>query len=88
VGRPEIAASEKLDVDAITRAIVESGRRAESPDAVPAIVDRLVELAEPGDTIAIMSNGAFGGIYDAVLAALTRRRLARTDAEVEGAANA
>ena len=88
VGRPEIPASEKLDVRAVTRAIAERGTHAEAPESVPAIVERLVELAEAGDTIVIMSNGAFGGIYDAVLAALTRRRLARTEAESDRGASA
>ena len=39
-------------------------------DSVEAIIDRVVTHARPGDTIAIMSNGAFGSIHPKLLAAL------------------
>jgi UDP-N-acetylmuramate: L-alanyl-gamma-D-glutamyl-meso-diaminopimelate ligase len=46
------------------------GKGAEQPASVDAILKRLVEVAEPGDTIALLSNGAFGGIYARLLAQL------------------
>jgi UDP-N-acetylmuramate: L-alanyl-gamma-D-glutamyl-meso-diaminopimelate ligase len=33
-------------------------------------VAKLEELVEPGDTVAILSNGAFGGIHGKLLEAL------------------
>jgi UDP-N-acetylmuramate: L-alanyl-gamma-D-glutamyl-meso-diaminopimelate ligase len=35
-----------------------------------AIVEALREQVKPGDVVAIMSNGAFGGIYDKLPKAL------------------
>jgi UDP-N-acetylmuramate: L-alanyl-gamma-D-glutamyl-meso-diaminopimelate ligase len=80
VGRPEIPAEEKLDVATIAREIVAHGGRAETPTGVDAIVERVAELAKPGDTVVAMSNGAFGQIHDKLLArlavSLMQKRLA------------
>jgi UDP-N-acetylmuramate: L-alanyl-gamma-D-glutamyl-meso-diaminopimelate ligase len=70
VGRAEIPAAERLDVGAIAAEIRERGGRAETLGSVDAIVERIVLLAEPGDTVVAMSNGAFGQIHDKVLARL------------------
>jgi UDP-N-acetylmuramate: L-alanyl-gamma-D-glutamyl-meso-diaminopimelate ligase len=43
------------------------------PD-VDAIVDRLAAGAVAGDTIALLSNGAFGGIHGKLLDALGRSK--------------
>ena len=51
-----------------------SGRRRRPRAGVDAIVARVVEGAKPGDTVALLSNGAFGGIHERLLAALGRRR--------------
>jgi UDP-N-acetylmuramate: L-alanyl-gamma-D-glutamyl-meso-diaminopimelate ligase len=37
---------------------------------VDALVQRVVQTAKPGDHVLCMSNGAFGGIHDKLLAAL------------------
>jgi len=79
VGRPEIPADEKLDVAAVVAALAGNGRIADTLP-VPEIVSRVTALAEPGDTVVVMSNGAFGGIYDALLVALARRRAERREA--------
>ncbi len=71
VGRPEIEAGERLDVAAVAERIRSEGRRAEAAASIDAIVERLHATTRPGDTIVIMSNGAFGGIYDRVLVSLT-----------------
>jgi UDP-N-acetylmuramate: L-alanyl-gamma-D-glutamyl-meso-diaminopimelate ligase len=77
VGRPEIAADERLDVPALVAALRARGRQAEtvepSADSVDAIVARVTALAQPGDTVAVLSNGAFGGIHGKLLAALAAR---------------
>lgn len=74
VGRPEIAASEKLDVAAIVSAIVAAGKPAHAPASIPELAAAVVDLARPGDTIVLMSNGPFGGVYDLVLNGLADRR--------------
>ena len=77
VGRPEIAASEKLDVDRVVAEIRARGRVAETAVAgassVDDIVAKVVAWAQPGDVIAVLSNGAFGGIHGKLVSALSSR---------------
>lgn len=73
VGRPEIAADERLDVDAIAAAITAGGGHASAPGSVDAIIDRVVSDARAGDTVVLMSNGTFAGAHDRLLAALATR---------------
>ncbi|MDD9937727.1 MAG: Mur ligase family protein [Myxococcales bacterium] len=72
VGRPGIPAAEKLDVGAIAAAIRAAGGSAETPPDVEAIVARVVEYARAGDTVVVMSNGAFDAIHDKLLEDLPR----------------
>jgi UDP-N-acetylmuramate: L-alanyl-gamma-D-glutamyl-meso-diaminopimelate ligase len=69
LGRTNIPESERLDVDAIARAI---GEGAEPAKSVDAIVERLVREAREGDVIALLSNGSFGGIHSRLLRELDR----------------
>ncbi len=48
-----------------------SGTDAVALDGVDAIVDDLVEHAEAGDVIVTLSNGSFGGIWEALLSRLS-----------------
>lgn len=73
VGRSEIAASERLDVDRIAGDIRAQGRQAEACADVDTIVRRVAEVAAPGDAVVIMSNGAFGGIHQRVIDALSEK---------------
>jgi len=73
VGRSEIPDAEKLDVRAIASAIRARGGRAETPGHVDAIVEQIATRAEPGDTVVVMSNGAFGQIHEKLLARLAIR---------------
>ena len=67
LGRTNIPESERLDVAKIASAI---GPRAVAAASVDAILDTLTKGAKPGDTIALLSNGAFGGIHQKLLTAL------------------
>lgn len=71
VGRAEIPDAERLDVNAIATEICARGGSAETPQSADAIVERVAAIAAPGDTVVVMSNGAFGGIHDKLLARLT-----------------
>ena len=72
VARQEIPASERLDTEHIARHI---GRgRAEACASIEDTVTRAVEIAQPGDTIVVMSNGRFEDAADRILLALTQRR--------------
>jgi UDP-N-acetylmuramate: L-alanyl-gamma-D-glutamyl-meso-diaminopimelate ligase len=51
-------------------ALAPLGPRAQVADAVDKLVQRVAQAAQPGDHVLCMSNGAFGGIHDKLLAAL------------------
>lgn len=74
LGRSEIPASERLDLPRLVRALQDRGQRAEALPSVDAIVARVAEEARPGDTVALLSNGAFGGIYEKLREALAASR--------------
>ena len=58
----------------VVHAITARSRRAETvpmdAHAVDAIIEKVCHWARPGDVIAILSNGAFGGIHDKLQRAL------------------
>ena len=68
LGRSDIPEGERLDLGRISRAI---GGRASVATSVDDIIATLVADAQAGDTIALLSNGAFGGIYEKLRAALS-----------------
>ena len=57
-----IPPAERLAPETIVAELERRGVPARLIDGVPAIRDYLVASARPGDVIAIMSNGAFGGL--------------------------
>ena len=73
LGRSNIPAEERLDLDRLVADLAEAGKPAEALDSVDAIVERITREAAPGDTVALLSNGAFGGIHPKLLEALRRR---------------
>lgn len=73
LGRPDIPAAERLDLAELVRTLRARDIVASAPPTVDAIVAILTEEAEAGDTIALLSNGAFGGIYEKLETALTKR---------------
>jgi len=70
LGRANLPPEERLDVATIVAQLNERGRDAQQMSSVDAIVDELGRRTTRGDTIALLSNGAFGGIYDKLLARL------------------
>ncbi|HEV8246978.1 MAG TPA: Mur ligase family protein [Polyangiaceae bacterium] len=72
LGRDKLAPDEALDLDLLVSELRLRGREAERKPDVVAIIERLRELCQPGDTVALLSNGAFGGIYPKLLAELER----------------
>jgi UDP-N-acetylmuramate: L-alanyl-gamma-D-glutamyl-meso-diaminopimelate ligase len=62
---------ELLDTDELIRDVAADGRTpAYCLDGADAIVSHLAPQLRAGDTVAVMSNGGFGGIHDKLLAAL------------------
>ncbi len=66
----KVPEGERMDVDQLAADIGDGARALPSVDA---IVDTLAREAEPGDAVLLMSNGAFGGIYGRLPAALADR---------------
>jgi len=71
LGRTNLPPEEALDLGELVRALDQRGKRAEQQPDVGAIIERLAALTQSGDTIALLSNGAFGGIYSRLLSALS-----------------
>ena len=70
LGRSQIADGERLDLPRLASAI---GDKAEALPNVDAILARVVEGARAGDTVALLSNGSFGGIHARLVTALGER---------------
>ncbi|HYO98715.1 MAG TPA: Mur ligase family protein, partial [Pyrinomonadaceae bacterium] len=62
-----------LDTDELAAEVASSGTPADAIEGADEIVRRLAPELRAGDTVAIMSNGGFGGIHDKLLAALDSR---------------
>jgi UDP-N-acetylmuramate: L-alanyl-gamma-D-glutamyl-meso-diaminopimelate ligase len=69
LGRSGLAEGDRLDLERLAR---ELGTKAKVMPSVAAIVERIVVGAAPGDTVALFSNGAFGGIHQSLLEELSR----------------
>jgi UDP-N-acetylmuramate: L-alanyl-gamma-D-glutamyl-meso-diaminopimelate ligase len=59
-----IPEAERLDLAAVAKQIEKQGRRARVIKDVDAIVQLTAPEMRPGDVVAILSNGGFGGIYE------------------------
>ena len=65
--------AERLDVGAVVEGLGRAGKPARAFASVDELVPALSAAARPGDVVVAMSNGAFGGIWDRLLAALAAR---------------
>jgi UDP-N-acetylmuramate: L-alanyl-gamma-D-glutamyl-meso-diaminopimelate ligase len=59
-----IPEEERLDIQAVAGQTQQKGRRARVLADADAIVESIAPELGPGDVVAILSNGGFGGIYD------------------------
>lgn len=66
----KIPENDRLNPDLLSSDIARLGGQAWYLADVEAIVTKVRELAKPGDIIAVLSNGGFGGIHQKLLAAL------------------
>jgi UDP-N-acetylmuramate: L-alanyl-gamma-D-glutamyl-meso-diaminopimelate ligase len=69
----KVPVSEELDVPRLCEALEAQGIAADSATDVPTLVERVAREAQRGDVLLVMSNGAFGGFIDKLLAALQAR---------------
>jgi UDP-N-acetylmuramate: L-alanyl-gamma-D-glutamyl-meso-diaminopimelate ligase len=65
-----IPEDERLHPEAVVFALAAQGHNAMLAANVEAIVDHLTTSAQPGDVVAILSNGGFDGIYEKLPARL------------------
>jgi UDP-N-acetylmuramate: L-alanyl-gamma-D-glutamyl-meso-diaminopimelate ligase len=65
------AGKNQLDWD-LTGALSPLGSKAQTFDDLSALVQAVVQQAQPGDHILVMSNGSFGGVHQQLLDALAR----------------
>jgi UDP-N-acetylmuramate: L-alanyl-gamma-D-glutamyl-meso-diaminopimelate ligase len=70
LGRSNLAESEQLDLTLLVEQLRARGKRAECFAAIEPIVTAAESEAQAGDVIALLSNGAFGGIHAKLLARL------------------
>ena len=73
----EIPPESRLDPDRLVRDLAARGRPARFLPGVDAIADFLVAAAKPGDLVAVLSNGGFGGLHEKLLRGLESREAAR-----------
>lgn len=71
LGRTNVPEDERLDLERLAR---ELGERATASPSIDAIVEAIAREARPGDVVALLSNGAFGGIHGRLLRELEERR--------------
>jgi UDP-N-acetylmuramate: L-alanyl-gamma-D-glutamyl-meso-diaminopimelate ligase len=79
-----IPEGERLDLPALAAGVQKHGRRARIVPEVDGIVQLVAPEMRPGDVVAILSNGGFGGIYEKLpqrLEALSASRVTNDSAE-------
>src|SRR5579862_2606843 len=59
-----IPESERMDLAVVAKQIEKNGRRARVINDVDSIEQLTAHEMRPGDVVAILSNGGFGGIYE------------------------
>jgi UDP-N-acetylmuramate: L-alanyl-gamma-D-glutamyl-meso-diaminopimelate ligase len=69
----QLLPSERLNPERLVADLAARSKPARFLPGVPAIVAHLVDRARPGDVVAVLSNGGFGGIHDAILKAIEVR---------------
>ncbi len=70
LGRASVAGTDALDLG---RLAADLGPKASVATSADAIIDAITADAQPGDSVALLSNGAFGGIPGRLVAALAAR---------------
>jgi len=72
LGRSNLAPEEALDLGRLATDLSARGKPAQALPSVAAIIDYLALNVMPGSVIALLSNGAFGGIHAKLLERLSR----------------
>jgi UDP-N-acetylmuramate: L-alanyl-gamma-D-glutamyl-meso-diaminopimelate ligase len=70
----KVPEAERLDVDAVCASLAAGGTPAAAFPTVEGLASAVIAAARAGDVVVAMSNGAFGGVWDLLLAGLGARR--------------
>jgi UDP-N-acetylmuramate: L-alanyl-gamma-D-glutamyl-meso-diaminopimelate ligase len=73
LGRSGLASGEALDLGRLASTLAANGKPASACGSLDEIVERLAAETCAGDVVALLSNGAFGGIHARVLSRLAAR---------------
>jgi UDP-N-acetylmuramate: L-alanyl-gamma-D-glutamyl-meso-diaminopimelate ligase len=73
LGRQDLPPAEQLDISTLVRDITSHGKSALACNTVDEIALQLGSIARRGDTIVVLSNGAFGGLHQRLLKELVAR---------------
>lgn len=74
VNAPEkVAPENRLNPDAVAKAVISAGRESYHEPTTGSIIDRLKERSHQGDVIVLFSNGGFDGIHGKLLKALAEQ---------------
>jgi len=74
LGRSNVDRAEALDLQLLAHELTSRGKQAECLADLAAVEQRAVALAAPGDSLALLSNGAFGGLTRRVVERLALRQ--------------
>ncbi len=66
----ELPVLEQLDTRLLARQIAKRGKPATAADSIDDVLDNIVDWVRPGDGVALLSNGSFGGLKHRVVEAL------------------
>ncbi len=70
VGRQELPPEQRLDTSRLARELSSAGTPAEAARDSEEIYQKVLQLAEPGDAIVLLSNGNFQGLHQKLLGGL------------------
>jgi UDP-N-acetylmuramate: L-alanyl-gamma-D-glutamyl-meso-diaminopimelate ligase len=73
LGRSALAPEERLDLARLAEDLAARGKQARQVADIDEIIEQLAHGTSAGDVVAILSNGAFGGIQSRLVAALETR---------------
>lgn len=76
VARDNISEQQRLNVSQLVKDLSDQGKWAKNPENIDEIIREVVANAQAGDTVAILSNGAFGGIHQRLIDALSTSQTA------------
>jgi UDP-N-acetylmuramate: L-alanyl-gamma-D-glutamyl-meso-diaminopimelate ligase len=70
LGREGLSEGERLDTQKLAQDLVQAGKQAHAFGDLESLVESTKQYAANGDVVAVLSNGAFGGVQERLVAVL------------------